>query len=96
MNKIEYLQIPAWFLEHEAMVVCLKKIYSYGIKFVLNSPVRFNRENQEFEKEYLKLFSNNIIEVVLPGTRFNVERTYNYYYNYLSSLSPYPKCFILN
>lgn len=93
LNKIEYLQIPAWFLENESTEICLKKIYSYGIKIVINSPVRFKRNNSDFEKEYLKLFNNNIIDVVLSGTRFNLESTYSYYYKYLSSLSQYPKCF---
>lgn len=95
LKNIEYLQVPAWFFNHENTIAILKKIYSYNIKIVINSPVRFIK-NKNYKEEYLKLFNNNIISVVLSGTRNNLNKTYEYYYNYLNNLSPYPKCFFIN
>jgi len=94
LKNIEYLQIPAWFLNHENIIKILKKIYSYNIKIVVNSPIRFIK-NENYEQEYLKLLNNNIISVVLSGTRNNLENTYKYYYNYTENLSQYPKCFYI-
>lgn len=95
LNNIEYLQIPAWFLDHKNIVIILNKIYSYDIKIVINSPIRYIK-NKNYEEQYLKLLNNNIISVVLSGTRYNLDNTYNYYSNYLTNLSPYPKCFLID
>ena len=76
--NIDYLQIPAWFLDNEYIYKLLKEIYCIGVKIIINSPIR-HTEKENIDKKYLKLFNNNIIECVLTGTRNNLENTFEYY-----------------
>lgn len=58
----------------------VKKLKDYGIKIVLNSPIRWNRDRAPSEV-YAEILKHDGIYAILTGTRHHLKETFGYYEN---------------
>ena len=81
IKYIDFLQVPSWFLNEESSYNIIEKVQNSGVKIVVNSPIRYLKNN-DFREAYIKLFKNQKIDYILTGTRNNLRSTFKYFQEY--------------
>ena len=70
-TRLDIIQIPSWMLIKYGLL--LKKLKEDGKYIVVNSPVRFNMDNQKEDFDvnscYTNIWDNSCVDVVLTGSR---------------------------
>ena len=83
LDSFDILQVPAWLLYERRELVRAWKHRRKENLVIVNSPVRHVRpcsSHNEIEEQYKALFLDELIDVVLTGTRTHIAETIEYWH----------------